>query len=104
MFPGSGLDGQERLSLSLCCWLLTYPLAGWLGAAAGLQSAVVALGAIVLTAGLLAVRMWPSKERLVVEYEFNDLRRGHPHLVGAVRGPNGWRHSHDCLADAPHTR
>ncbi|MFE7330041.1 hypothetical protein ACFU8W_34770 [Streptomyces sp. NPDC057565] len=92
-----------QFSLSHSCWLLTYPLAGWLGAEAGLQSAVVALGAIVLTAGLLAVRLWPTKNRLVVEHEHRDLRDGHPHLVDAVRGPNGWRHSHDCLADALHT-
>ncbi|MFB7110964.1 hypothetical protein [Streptomyces sp. NPDC056291] len=104
MFPGRGLDGQEWFSLSHSCRLLTYPPAGWLGAAAGPQSAVVALGAIALTAGPLAVRMWPSKERLVVEYELDDRRHGHPHLVGVVRGPNGRRHSHDCLADALHTR
>ncbi|MCX4537908.1 DUF6000 family protein [Streptomyces sp. NBC_01669] len=93
-----------QFSLSHSCWLLTYPLAGWLGAEAGLQSAVVALGAIALTAGLLAVRLWPTKNRLVVEHEHTNLRDGHPHLVDAVPGPNGWRHSHDYLADALHTR
>ncbi|MFD8033441.1 MFS transporter [Streptomyces sp. NPDC059717] len=92
-----------QFSLSHSCWLLTYPLAGWLGAAAGLQSAVIALGAIALTAGLLAVRLWPSKEQVIVEHEHSDLRDGHPHLVQAVQGPNGWRHSHAYLADALHT-
>ncbi|OIJ87890.1 MFS transporter [Streptomyces colonosanans] len=93
-----------QFSLSHSCWLLTYPLAGWLGAAAGLQSAVVTLGAIALAAGLLAVRLWPARERRVVEHEHTDLHDGHPHLVGAVRIPNGWRHSHDHLADGLHTR
>ncbi|GHE65536.1 MFS transporter [Streptomyces capitiformicae] len=48
-----------QFSLSHGCWLLTYPLAGWLGAAAGLDWAVLALGSIALSAALLAVRLWP---------------------------------------------
>ncbi|MGY4906196.1 MFS transporter [Streptomyces sp. 900116325] len=84
-----------QFSLSHSCWLLTYPLAGWLGAVAGLQSAVVALGAIALAASLLAVRLWPSHDGMSVEHEHTDLPDGHPHLVGASRIPSGWRHSHD---------
>ncbi|MGY4918541.1 MFS transporter [Streptomyces sp. 900116325] len=84
-----------QFSLSHSCWLLTYPLAGWLGAVAGLQSAVAALGAIALAASLLAVRLWPSRDGMNVEHEHTDLPDGHPHLVGASRIPSGWRHSHD---------
>ncbi|MFF0401132.1 MFS transporter [Streptomyces sp. NPDC005248] len=84
-----------QFSLSHSCWLLTYPLAGWLGAVAGLQSAVVALGAIALAASLLAVRLWPSRDGMSVEHEHTDLPDGHPHLVGASRIPSRWRHSHD---------
>ncbi|WP_078888410.1 MFS transporter [Streptomyces sclerotialus] len=51
-----------QFSLSHACWLLTYPLAGWLGAAAGLQSAVLALGATATAAGLLALRLWPARD------------------------------------------
>lgn len=47
-----------QFSLSHGCWLLTYPLAGWLGAAAGLDWAVLALGSIALGAACLAVRLW----------------------------------------------
>ncbi|WP_323135493.1 MFS transporter [Streptomyces beihaiensis] len=49
-----------RFSLSHGCWLLTYPLAGWLGAAAGLRAAVVVLGALAVAAGVAAVRLWPA--------------------------------------------
>jgi len=86
-----------QFSLSHGSWLLTYPLAGWLGAAAGLQAAVVALGGIALAASLLAVRLW--REPAVVEHEHTDLSEGHPHLVGAVRTGNGWRHSHHLALD-----
>ncbi len=91
-----------QFSLSHSCWLLTYPLAGWLGAEAGLQSAVVALGLITLTAGLLAVRLWPSRESAPVEHEHTDLHGDHPHLVDAVQAGNGWRHRHHYLPDSLH--
>ncbi|MEV5878495.1 MFS transporter [Streptomyces sp. NPDC052101] len=90
-----------QFSLSHSCWLLTYPLAGWLGATAGLQSAVVALGVITLAAGLVAVRLWPSGKQAPAEHEHTDLHDGHPHLVDAVQVGTGWRHSHS-LSDGLH--
>ncbi|MGW2089995.1 MFS transporter [Streptomyces sp. NPDC001880] len=92
-----------QFSLSHSCWLLTYPLAGWLGAAAGLQSAVLALGAIALGAGLLAVRLWPSREQAGAEHDHTDLPDDHPHLAGATRIASGWRHHHAHLTDTLHT-
>ncbi|MFI9650147.1 MFS transporter [Streptomyces sp. NPDC052040] len=91
-----------QFSLSHSCWLLTYPLAGWLGSVAGLQSAVVALGVITLVSGVLAVRMWPSREAAGVEHEHTGLDPGHPHLRGAEQAERGWRHSHHVLADSLH--
>ncbi|MFE7595251.1 MFS transporter [Kitasatospora sp. NPDC057512] len=49
---------SAQFSLSHGCWLLTYPLAGWLGATLGLTAASVALGAVALASGLLAARAW----------------------------------------------
>ncbi|MFK4547179.1 MFS family permease [Streptomyces tendae] len=94
-----------QFSLSHACWLLTYPLAGWLGAAGGLQSAVIALSAIALTAALLATQLWPSqgsRESTPIEHEHTDLHFEHPHLADAVRVPGGWRHSHRHPADELH--
>ncbi|MDX3643881.1 MFS transporter [Streptomyces sp. MB09-02B] len=90
-----------QFSLSHACWLLTYPLAGWLGAAAGLNWAVLALGSLALGAALLAVRLWPVRS---TSHVHADLPFGHPHLVGARRVPAGWRHSHGRLADGLHAR
>ncbi|WP_149549418.1 MFS transporter [Streptomyces marokkonensis] len=92
-----------QFSLSHGCWLLTYPLAGWLGAVAGLQSAVVALGSIALTAGIGALRLWPPPEPGPVEHEHSGLHAGHPHLADAVRVGCGWRHSHHYAADGLHS-
>jgi MFS family permease len=100
-----------QFSLSHGCWLLTYPLAGWLGAA-GLERAVLALGVIALGAALLAVRLWPPARSAAdspaapapTAHVHADLPTGHPHLVDALRVPTGWRHSHGHLTDGLHTR
>ncbi|MGC9544657.1 MFS transporter [Streptomyces sp. UG1] len=89
-----------QFSLSHGCWLLTYPLAGWLGAEAGLQAAVVFLGGIALTASVLAVRLW--RGQAIVEHEHTDLHDGHPHLAGATQVRTGWRHRHSLVADELH--
>lgn len=49
-----------QFSLSHSCWLLTYPLAGWLGARSGLLAADLALGALALIGTVGAVRVWPA--------------------------------------------
>lgn len=91
-----------QFSLSHSCWLLTYPLAGWLGAVAGLESAVIALGVISLGAGVSAVLVWPSREQEPAVHEHTDLHADHPHLVNAERVRDGWRHRHHYLADGLH--
>lgn len=47
-----------QFSLSHACWLVTYPLAGWLGAA-GLVPAALVLGVVAAAATVVAVRTWP---------------------------------------------
>lgn len=92
-----------QFSLSHSCWLLTYPLAGWLGATAGLRSAVLVLGTLALAAALLAVRLWPAREPASpVEHEHAGLPAGHPHLADARRVGGRWRHSHRPLVDGLH--
>ncbi|MEV0318941.1 MFS transporter [Streptomyces sp. NPDC050658] len=52
-----------QFSLSHACWLLTYPLAGWVGATAGLGWAVAVLGGITLGSAAFASRLWPARTR-----------------------------------------
>ncbi|MEK2489993.1 MFS transporter [Kitasatospora purpeofusca] len=47
-----------QFSLTHVCWLLAYPLAGWLGATAGLPVATVALAVLALASAGLATRVW----------------------------------------------
>ncbi|MEU6313568.1 MFS transporter [Streptomyces sp. NPDC047014] len=92
-----------QFSLSHACWLLTYPLAGWLGATAGLVAAVIALGLIAAGAALAAARLWPAVEPDPAEHVHTGLEPGHPHLAGASRVTGGFRHRHCPVHHEPHT-
>ncbi|MEW1636821.1 MFS transporter [Streptomyces sp. NPDC093801] len=91
-----------QFSLSHAAWLITYPLAGWAGASAGLLSAVIALGAITLLATISAVRLWPARDTTDTPHVHTGLDAGHPHLTGAHEVPGGWRHSHAPGGDGLH--
>ncbi|MFC8943252.1 MFS transporter, partial [Streptomyces griseoincarnatus] len=52
-----------QFSLSHACWLITYPLAGWLGTA-GLSATALVLAGIAGAATLGAARLWPAVARM----------------------------------------
>ena len=56
-----------QFALAHGCLLITYPLAGWLGASAGLKVDFAVLGLIALAAVLAAVRLWPQPDPRVAE-------------------------------------
>ncbi|MFT2014409.1 MFS transporter [Streptomyces sp. 796.1] len=93
-----------QFSLAHGCWLLTYPLAGWLGTAAGLAAAAWVLGAVALGAALAAKRLWPAPDPAQLPYVHTTLTRNHPHLTDAEHVGTGWRHSHDFVIDDLHDR
>ncbi|MFH8409218.1 MFS transporter [Streptomyces sp. NPDC018019] len=93
-----------QFSLSHGCWLLTYLLAGRLGAGAGLSAAALALGAVALGAALAAWRLWPAPDPGRLTHTHTALAHGHPHLSGAHRAGNGWRHAHVYVIDDLHHR
>jgi hypothetical protein len=57
-----------QFSLSHACWLVTYPLAGWLGGL-GLGSAALVLAAVSAAASLATALLWPrhARTRLVAD-------------------------------------
>lgn len=58
--PGRDLPAAfaGQFSLSHACWLVTYPVAGWLGAA-GLGRAALVLAVVAAVAGATAATLWP---------------------------------------------
>lgn len=49
-----------QFSLSHACWLLAYPLAGWVGARMGMQGALATLSLLAAFGGMAACKLWPS--------------------------------------------
>ncbi|RYJ23172.1 putative NreB protein [Streptomyces sp. L-9-10] len=93
-----------RFSLSHCCWLLTYPLAGSLAVGAGLPTAAGALAGVSLAAAVAAVTLWPRRDPGHLGHVHRALPAGHPHVRDAVATHAGWWHGHDYRIDALHTR
>ena len=91
-----------QFALSHACWLITYPLAGWLGAKVGLSATFVVLAALAAAAVVAAARLWPSHDPDEIEHEHEGFEPDHPHVAGAVRGSAGFRHRHAFVIDSYH--
>ena len=50
-----------QFALSHSCWLITYPVAGWMGKIAGLAETAVALSVVAAAGATLAVFLWPPE-------------------------------------------
>ncbi|MEU9253087.1 MFS transporter [Streptomyces sp. NPDC048270] len=93
-----------RFSLSHGCWLLTYPLAGFLAAWAGLAVTALVLGGVCLAATAAAAAVWPARDPSRLEHVHPDLPADHPHLADALPAADGWRHGHHYVIDRHHHR
>ncbi len=91
-----------QFALSHVCWLLFYPLAGWLGTRFGMSASFVVLGIAGALAAWAACRVWPSLDPDVVEHEHPDLPVGHAHTKAAVGVGDGIRHAHAFVVDDQH--
>ncbi len=92
-----------QFALSHACWLLTYPLAGWLGAKAGMTTSFLTLAAVATFAIVVAARVWPAVEETDLPHAHDDLAAGDPHLADGGGG-TGKRHSHTYVVDDHHRR
>jgi H+ antiporter protein len=88
-----------QFSLSHACWLLTYPLAGWLGLSAGIPATLVVLGVVTLAGCALAAVSWPGRDPEILVHGHPDLPATHPHV--AAMGRSG-RHAHAFVIDELH--
>ena len=90
-----------QFALSHACWLLTYPLAGWTGAAFGLHSTAIILALIAGAAVAVAAWLWPASDPKVVEHSHEGLPASHPHWNEGV-ADDGNRHAHAYVIDDLH--
>ncbi|MEP7315804.1 MAG: MFS transporter [Sphingomicrobium sp.] len=90
-----------HFAASHACWLLSYPLAGWLGSIIGLQATALVLSAIAAVGVLIAFAVWPSADVIEVEHQHPELSHDHPHLRD--QSPQG-RHRHAYVIDEHHLK
>ncbi|MEV6710671.1 MFS transporter [Lentzea sp. NPDC051208] len=79
-------------ALSHACWLLCYPLAGWVATSASTATAFLVLGTVTAGAAVIAVKFWPTHDPGVVEHEHRDAE-------GVV-----WTHAHEFRINDEHVR
>ena len=91
-----------QFALSHACWLLAYPLAGWLGSVFDLATAFLVLAAVALISTAAAVLLWPTADPLEVEHRHEAVDHEHlhvhdehhQHLHEGWEGPEPHRHPH----------
>lgn len=93
-----------QFSLSHACWLLTYPIAGWVATEVG-YTITWAVQAVLATIGTAVARLsWPSSEPALVEH-FHPLNvADRDHITDATRTQDGYVHAHEFLIDQLHHR
>jgi H+ antiporter protein len=87
-----------QFALSHACWLVTYPLSGWLMTQFGPVAALGTLAALAGVGALSALRLWPQEDPEIIEHSHDNLPIDHPHLKGARR------HAHPFVVDDQHPR
>ena len=94
-----------QFALSHACWLITYPLAGWLGARFGLGVSFTTLGVVAGAAVLLSMRLWPVEDPVELLHSHDALPPEHPHLASRAGSSSAQgQHSHAFVIDDEHRR
>ncbi|AEA68517.1 MULTISPECIES: MFS transporter [Pseudomonas] len=89
-----------QFALSHACWLITYPLAGWLGADVSLTAAFFGLALVAGGALLVSVVIWrPVHDQDSIKHTHENLAQDHSHLGG-----EGIEHEHPYVIDDQHRR
>ena len=90
-----------QFALSHACWLVSYPLAGWIGARVGLGPVALVLAGLGAAALVLTLRLWPTRDPETMPHAHPDLPPSHPHLAEHGHGDS---HHHRLMIDTLHPR
>ena len=80
-----------QFALSHACWLLTYPLSGWLMTQFGTVPSLLALATLSALGIVVGLHLWPAETAEQVDHSHADLPADHPHL--REHGSQGHRHA-----------
>jgi MFS family permease len=85
-----------QFALSHACWLVTYPLAGWLITVSGPMVAFAVLAVLAGNGVVCGMVLWPQESGGPVTHSHEDLPKDHPHVH------DGRTHSHPIVIDDYH--
>ncbi len=91
-----------QFALSHACWLLTYPLAGYLGRSLGMSETIAVFACVTLVGFVAALHVWPRNDPVVIEHVHDNLVPGHPHLDDIIWLDERPRHTHAFVIDDLH--
>jgi len=91
-----------QFALSHACWLVFYPLAGWMGASWGMPATFVVLALAALAATALAVGIWPVHDPDVIAHEHATQDVARTHGLSGVQTGLGIYHEHTFWIDDQH--
>ena len=99
-----------QFALSHACWLLTYPAAGWLGAAIGIGPTALVMAGGATLGVRIATRVWPQRDPDVIEHVHAPLTHSHvdpdglhhDRAMGREHHHEPLRHAHAFVIDDHH--
>ena len=93
----------SQFALSHACWLIGYPLAGWVGAQFSLIVSFAILAAMAWLSVIVSLTFWPRNDAAVLTHSHTDLPEDDPHWK---QGKNkvGKSHKHAFKIDDLHPR
>ena len=91
-----------QFALSHACWLLTYLVAGAVGARIGLGWTSITLAVLAAVGVVAALVLWPAEDPDVAVHRHDDLPPAHPHLREGRSAGDDRAHAHDFVIDDLH--
>lgn len=85
-----------QFALSHACWLMTYPLSGWVMTAFGVVPTLVILTTLAIVGIWVALIVWPAADPVELEHHHSELPPDHPHIR------DGRHHRHAYVIDDQH--
>ena len=110
-----------QFALSHACWLITYPLAGWLSSTYDIEVAFSVLFGLVMFSTLLAYFLWPENDKTYMEHVHSKTSHLHLHTHDEhhQHAHEGWegpephshphshseiKHTHEFVIDRHHQK
>lgn len=71
---------SAQFALSHLCWLIAYPMAGWLGATLGLALTFAILATVALISTITGLILWPANDLVELEHTHDFVEHEHLHV------------------------